>query len=216
MKKILLGAILLALPVAVPVPSMAEVNVGIGISLPFPVIEFRSPPDVIVMPDTQGVYVVPDIDVDMYFWNGWWWRPWEGGWYRSQYYNRGWNYYNSTPSFYYDVDPGWRTYYRERNWSGHRWDYQRVPQRQLQRNWKGWQKNRHWEKQKSWGVRDYRPRQKPQMRELRRQRQEQYQQKPEVHRHQQQRQQQRPEVQRQRQQKQQEQQQEQKKATAAP
>jgi len=24
------------------------------------------------------------------FWNGWWWRPWLGHWYRSQYYNWGW------------------------------------------------------------------------------------------------------------------------------
>ena len=75
MKKVLLASLLFALAVVQPVPSMAGVSVSIGISLP-PLIVFDAPPDVIVMPDTTGVYVVPDIDADMFFWNGWWWRLW--------------------------------------------------------------------------------------------------------------------------------------------
>src|SRR4030042_4221786 len=78
--------------------------------------EFNGPPDVVVMPDTDDVYFVPDINVDMFFWNGWWWRSNESRWYRSQYYDRCWAYYNDVPSFYYDVDPGWRGYYRDHNW----------------------------------------------------------------------------------------------------
>lgn len=197
MKKSFVGPILLAWVFLVPVPAMAGVDVHVGISLP-PVIVFGGPPDVIVLPDTSGVYVVPDIDVDLFFWNGWWWRPWEGGWYRSRYYNRGWAYYNNVPRFYYDVDPGWRRYYREHSWSGHRWDYERIPDRRLQQNWRNWNKNRYWERQRSWGVQGYRPRPQPQRQELRRQRQEQYQQRPEVRMHQQQRQEQqrRPQTQR--------------------
>ena len=42
---------------------MARVDVSIGIdSLPPPIV-FQAPPDVIVMPDTDFVYVVPDIEV---------------------------------------------------------------------------------------------------------------------------------------------------------
>jgi len=81
MKKLLWGIILLALVIAVPIRTVAEVIIGIGISLP--TIRFYGPPDVVVMPDTDDVYVVPDIDADMFFWNGWWWRPYGGGWYRS-------------------------------------------------------------------------------------------------------------------------------------
>ncbi len=187
MKKLFLGLILLALAIAVPVPSMAGVDVSIGISLP-PLIAFRAPPEVVVIPDTNYVYAVPDIDADMFFWNGWWWRLWEGRWYRSPYYNRGWAYYNDVPSFYYDVDPGWRGYYRDRNWYGHRWDYERIPNRQLQQNWRRWDKNRHWERQRTWGVRNYQPRPHQQIQELRQQRREQYHQRPEVQRYQQQRQ----------------------------
>jgi hypothetical protein len=107
MKKLLLRIILFALAIVVPIPTMAGVDVSIGIALPPPFV-FQAPPDVVVMPDTNYVYVVPDIDVDLFFWYGWWWRLWEGRWYRSHYYDRGWAYYNRVPSFYFDVDPGWR------------------------------------------------------------------------------------------------------------
>ena len=77
MKRLLIGTMLLALIFVVPVPAMAAVDISIGISLPPPIV-FQAPPAVIVLPDANDVYVVPDIDVDMYFWNGWWWRPWQG------------------------------------------------------------------------------------------------------------------------------------------
>ena len=93
MKKLLFGTMLLALVIVVPIPTMAAVDISIGISLPPPIV-FAAPPEVIVIPETY-VYVVPDIDVDIFFWGGWWWRPWEGRWYRSQYYDRGWGYYSS-------------------------------------------------------------------------------------------------------------------------
>jgi len=197
MKKLLLGTILLALAIIVPIPTMAGVDISIGISLPPPIV-FEGPPDVVVLPDTNYVYVVPDIYyADIFFWNGWWWRPWEGRWYRSQYYNRGWAYYNNVPSFYFDVDPGWRGYYRDRSWHGRQWYYERIPNQRLQQNWKIWNKNQHWERQGNWGVKSYKPRPQQQRQELRHQRQEQYQQRPEVQRHQQwiQEQQRKPQVQ---------------------
>lgn len=187
MKKLLLGTILLALAIVVPVPTMARVDVSIGIGIPLPPpIVFAAPPEVIVLPDTNYVYVVPDIYyADLFFWNGWWWRPWVGRWYRSYYYDRGWAYYNNVPSFYFDVDPGWRGYYRDHSWHGRQWYYERIPNQRLQQNWKIWNKNRHWEKQGNWGVKSYKPRPQQQRQELRHQRQEQYQQMPEVQRHQQ-------------------------------
>ena len=187
MKKTVLAAMLMTLTTVMSVPATAGVNVSVGISLP-PLIVFEQAPEVMVMPDTTGVYVVPDIDEEMFFWNGWWWRFWDGRWYRSQSYSRGWVYYRSVPSFYYDVDPGWRVSYRDRNWYGHQWNYKRIPHRQLQQNWKSWDRNRYWERQGSWGVQSYRPRPTRQRQELRQQRQIQYRQRPEVQRYQQQRQ----------------------------
>ena len=178
MKKLLCGTILLVLAIVFPFPTVAGVDISIGISLPPPIV-FVEPPAVIVLPDTTYVYVVPDMDVDIYFWNGWWWRPWDGRWYRSRYYDRGWAYYQYVPRFYYDVDPGWRGYYRNQNWYGYRWNHEWIPNRQLQQNWKTWDNSRYWERQRTWGVQGYQPRPQQQREELRHQRQEQYQQRPE-------------------------------------
>jgi hypothetical protein len=184
MKKMLVGTMLFALAMVVPISTMAAVNISVNISLPPPIV-FQAPPDVIAMPDTNDVYVVPNIDADLFFWNGWWWRLWEGRWYRAQYYNRGWAYYNNVPSFYFGVDPGWRGYYSDHHWYGHPWNHERIPYQQLKRNWKNWQNDRYWERQRTWGVQSYQPRPPHQTRELRQQRQEQYHQRPEVQQHQQ-------------------------------
>ena len=156
MKKILFGTILLALVIVVPMPTMAGVDVHVSIPLP-PLIVFAAPPEVVVLPETN-VYVVPDLGVDIFFYSGWWWRPWEGRWYRSRNYGSGWGYYRKVPSFYRGIPSGWRNDYREHRWKGHQWNYQRIPHQQVQRNWGNWKKNRHWEKQNTWGVQGLKPR----------------------------------------------------------
>jgi hypothetical protein len=135
---------------------MAGVDVSVSISLPPPIV-FSAPPEVIVLPETY-VYAVPDVEAEIYFYNGWWWRPWEGRWYRSRYYDSGWTYYQRVPSFYTGIPSGWRNDYREHRWRGHQWNYQRIPHQQVQQNWRGWEKNRHWEKQQTWGVQGLQPR----------------------------------------------------------
>ena len=184
MKKLLLGTILLGLVIVFPIPSMAGVNINVGINLP--PIGFSGPPAVVAMPEANGVYFVPGIAVDLFFWNGWWWRPWEGRWYRSHYYDRGWAYYDSVPHFYYDVDPHWREYYRNHNWNGHRWDYKPVPYRDHKQNWEGWDNNRYWEKNRKWDMQGYTPQSETQREDLRHQRHKEYQQKNEQERQQQQ------------------------------
>jgi hypothetical protein len=150
MKKLILKILFLTLVVFAPVSALAGVSVHIDIPLPPPII-FPAPPVPVVIPETD-VYTVPDVQEDIFFYGGWWWRPWEGRWYRSHYYDRGWGYYRGVPSFHGNVPPGWRDNYRNKQWKGHPWQQQRVPHQELQRNWHGWEKNRHWERQNSWGV----------------------------------------------------------------
>ncbi|MHB1024081.1 MAG: hypothetical protein ACYC24_00045 [Desulfobacteria bacterium] len=159
MKKLLVRTMLLAFVITFPVPTMAEVNVGVSISLP-PLIVFASPPEMVVIPETY-VYVVPDSREDIFFYDGWWWRPWEGRWYRSRHYDSGWGYYQRVPSFYRSVPSGWRNDYREHRWGGQPWNYQRIPHQQVQRNWSTWKKDKHWEKQQTWGVQGLKPRTQP-------------------------------------------------------
>jgi len=131
-------------------PAGAQVNIHVGIQLPPPLV-FSAPPQVIVLPETY-VYVVPDIDDDVFFVDGWWWRPWQGHWYRSQYYDRGWGYYSSVPSFYREVPQEWRHEYRDHQWRGRPWTYERMPHEQVEHNWNTWKHDKHWEHHQTWGV----------------------------------------------------------------
>jgi hypothetical protein len=63
MKKLLLVSIFFAFAIIVPMPTMAGVDINAGISLSPPIV-FETPPKVIVMPDTSGVFVVADVDAD--------------------------------------------------------------------------------------------------------------------------------------------------------
>jgi len=64
MKKLFLGAMLLALAISVPIPTMGQVSVQVGIPLP-PPITFSAPPETVLLPGT-GVYAGPDIAVDLF------------------------------------------------------------------------------------------------------------------------------------------------------
>jgi hypothetical protein len=48
-----------------PLPAGAQVDIHVGIQLPPPLL-FSAPPEVVVLPETY-VYVVPDIDEDVFF-----------------------------------------------------------------------------------------------------------------------------------------------------
>jgi hypothetical protein len=147
MKKLLFGAILLALVIVVPLQTMGQVGISINIGLP-PPIAFAAPPLMVVLPDTD-VYVAPDYDQDIYFYGGWWWRPWGGRWYRSLNYDSGWEFYYGVPGWYGEVYPHWRNNYRNHMWGGQRWDYRSVPYGDVRTNWKSWQSSGHWRNQQN-------------------------------------------------------------------
>jgi hypothetical protein len=179
MKKTLFGAMFLTLMSGLPFIALAGVDINFGISLPPPIV-FQAAPEVIALPDTDDVYVDPEVNADLFFWDGWWWRLWQGHWYRSLYYDRGWAYYEYVPAFYLDVDPGWRGYYRNHHWHGHSWNYERIPYHRVRENWRNWHADRHGERQGTWGGQGYHPRSQYQRQELRYSRQTEYRQRPEV------------------------------------
>jgi hypothetical protein len=111
--------------------------VNIGINLP--AYRFAAPPEVVVIPGTY-VYMVPDIDVDVLFFQGYWWRPYEGRWYRSRDYKGGYRYIEPRR-----IPRGLRALpqdYRHRLSPG----YERVPHRDVQKNWKKWEKEKYWDR----------------------------------------------------------------------
>ena len=81
MKKQFLGLITMAVlgvMVFAAMPATAGVSVNITIPLPGPVIP--APPGLIVVPGTY-VYYPPEVGVDIFFYRGYWYRPYDGGWY---------------------------------------------------------------------------------------------------------------------------------------
>ena len=65
----------------------------------------------VVIPGTY-IYAVPDIDVEIFFHQGYWYRPHEEHWYRSKSYNGPWAYLDSNrvPGVtLFDLPPDYRT-----------------------------------------------------------------------------------------------------------
>jgi hypothetical protein len=132
-------AILALTLIGVPHSSVAEVNVSIGINFgPPPPVVIAEPPPVVVVPGTY-VYFVPTVEVGIFFYHGYWYRPYEGRWYRAGGYNGPWVYTEPAhvpvalvhlPPDYRHVPPG----------------HQRIPYGQLQKNWRTWEKERRWDK----------------------------------------------------------------------
>ena len=133
---VVIGALLLVITGSAT-QSEARVNVNIGVNLP--AYRFAAPPEVVVIPGTY-VYMVPDIDVDVLFFQGYWWRPYEGHWYRSRDYRGQWRYVAParTPLGLRELPQD----YRHRLSPG----YERIPHGDVQRNWRKWEMEKHWDR----------------------------------------------------------------------
>lgn len=137
---IIIGTILAALILCAEV-GLAEVNVNIGIGVPLPSVVIPAPPPVLLIPSTY-VYYVPDVDVDIFFYHGHWYRPHHGHYYRATSYNGPWVSiaYSSVPRPVMYVPSSFR-----RVPPGH----DRIHHGDLMKNWDRWEKEKHWDKQAS-------------------------------------------------------------------
>jgi hypothetical protein len=109
---------------------------------PPPVYSVTGQPTVVVIPGTY-VYVIPGISVDILFYNGAWYRPYEGRWYWSRSYRGPWGYMRPM-----DVPPVLTGLPPRHEWAppGH----QRIPYGQLKKNWKRWEREGYWERDEEW------------------------------------------------------------------
>jgi hypothetical protein len=130
-----IGSVLLMFTFFSPVITNAEVNVDVRVALPPLVIP--APPHLVVIPDTY-VYYPPDQNADIFFYHGYWYRPHHGYWYRARNYNGPWGHIviNRVPRAVIAVPPGFR----------HGPMYERVPYGQVKKNWRGWERDRHWDR----------------------------------------------------------------------
>ena len=118
--------------------SGAEVNVNIGINVPPPAVMIPAPPPVMLIPETY-VYFIPDIQFDIFFYHGYWYRPHRGYWYFSRGYNGPWVYIvpQRVPHVLHDIPPDFR-----RVPPGHH----HIPYGQLKKHWRTWEREQYWDK----------------------------------------------------------------------
>jgi len=106
---VLLGT-LFALGGAKEVLSEVQVNINIG---PPPIVA-AEPPEVVFIPRAE-VYFVPHPEIDVFFYNGFWWSPRGDRWYRAKAYNGPWGVVNkrSVPAPVYGVPRNYRNLYEK-------------------------------------------------------------------------------------------------------
>jgi len=131
--------ILLALAVIVPTVGNAEVS--IGITIPLPGLVISAPPVMAVIPGTY-VYYPPNVGVDIFFYGGYWYRPYRGQWFVSAEYNGPWGSIamQRVPGVLINLPP------RYRHASP---GYEPMPYGMVKRNWRAWQNERYWDNYES-------------------------------------------------------------------
>jgi hypothetical protein len=141
MKTKLLTAIIFSSSVLIfgllpPTDAIAEVSVNINIPLPGLII--GAPPVMMVIPGTYA-YFAPDVDADIFFYHGYWYRPYRGQWFISAGYNGPWGSIavRGVPGVLINLPPHYRRvppYYR------------RLPYGIVRENWRTWEEERHWDR----------------------------------------------------------------------
>jgi hypothetical protein len=115
--------------------SYGQVNINVGINPPPLVIQ--GPPQLAVIPGTY-VYYCPDLAADVFFYQGHWYRPYDGRYYRSATYEGPWVRLgpNRVPTVFLNLPPRFRSLEV----------YRRVPYRELNTNWRAWERDRYWDR----------------------------------------------------------------------
>jgi len=104
---------------------------------PPPAYAFPAPPEVVPVPGTYA-YMVPGINVDIFFYQGYWYRPFRGRWFMATAYNGPWVFTRAVPPVLLRLPPGYRRLALR---------YRPIPHAELMRSWRGWERERHWEHQ---------------------------------------------------------------------
>ncbi|MDA8168696.1 MAG: hypothetical protein M0Z59_03230 [Nitrospiraceae bacterium] len=105
---------------------------------PPPPYVFSAPPVVVLIPGTYYVYFVPGIEADIFFYHGYWYRPYRGWWFRAHFYNGPWAHIRRPPGVFAGLPPD----FRHLPPPGHL----RIPYWQLRRDWRTWERDRYWDR----------------------------------------------------------------------
>jgi len=128
---LLLAAFLLA------AASTLAADVDVKVSINLPVIVIDSEPELTYIPGTY-IYFIPDRSEDFFFYQGYWWRPYGGHWYRAGFYNGPWVVIapRMVPRPFLRLPGGWRSLP-----PGHA----RLKWAEVKKGWKQWAREKRWD-----------------------------------------------------------------------
>lgn len=118
-------------------PTAGNAEVNISINLPLPGLVLPAPPGLVVVPGTY-VYYPPEVNADIFFYRGYWYRPYRGGWYLGSGYNGPWRSIGPrrVPGALLGLPPAYRRMPPR---------HEHVPYPVVERNWRSWERERHWD-----------------------------------------------------------------------
>ena len=107
-----------AVVIGVPPPPHVRVRVPVP-----PPVFFPAPPQLVLIPGSD-MYYAPDIEDEIVFSRGYYWRPYEGRWYRSRYHSGPWHHMERrmVPRGVIGLPPDFRHHYHD----GPRFHYEAV------------------------------------------------------------------------------------------
>jgi|GEM_PF-964773 len=116
--------------------ALAQVNINVNIGVP--AIRVSSDPYTAVIPGTY-IYFITESPENVFFYQGTWWRPYQGRWHRATGYNGPWSFVDAgnVPPGLRGLPPGWRNLP-----PGHA----KIKYSQVNKYWRQWEKERHWDK----------------------------------------------------------------------
>ncbi len=140
-----LGMIVALLVLGLIMPSKSPAEVSVNITVPLPGLVIPAPPALVVIPGTYAYYP-PEVSVDIFFYHGFWYRPYGGRWYMSRDYNGPWGgvAVGRVPVALRRLPPGYR-----QGPAG----YRSVPYPEVRRNWQTWERDRYWDRHEGRGER---------------------------------------------------------------
>jgi len=127
---LLAGAMLL-------ISATARAGADVSVTISIPPITIESEPELTYIPGTY-VYFIPDRGDDFFFYQGYWWRPYNHHWYRAGFYNGPWVVIapRLVPRPFLRLPRGWRTLP-----PGHA----RLKWAEVKNGWKQWEREKRWD-----------------------------------------------------------------------
>ena len=117
-----------------------DLNIGdlsIGTGTKPPPFQMSGQPELMPIPG-RYVYFVSDIDVDIFFYHGKWYRPYKDHWFRSGSYNGPWDRIRDVPDPLQDLPADYRSSIPR--------GYFNVPYDELSDNWERWEREKYWDR----------------------------------------------------------------------